>query len=58
MELIFIFIDIFVASNLIVSREKEISSDGMAHCIYDTVWWKNVNITAVISVEEKSSFEM
>lgn len=28
---------IFVASNLIVSRDKETSSDDMAHCSYDSL---------------------
>lgn len=35
MEFIFILMKIFVPSNLTVSREKETSSDVMAHCSYD-----------------------
>lgn len=49
--------NIFVASNLIVNGEKEISSNGMVHCSCDdAVLLKTMSRMSLISVEAESSF--
>lgn len=57
MKLVFILMNIFVASNLIINRGKKIASDGMIHCSHDgAVLLKTMSRMSLISVEAESSF--